>query len=147
MPPRQSINSKADYFQSNISLNKEIPEARAEVETARIDVKHIKDQMKHGVCAAHKRTIPSLRHCTSAGLCAVIRNGDWAAHESWLGVEAGTSIFILSTSRRFCDRERPAQMKSIQVGHQLRFAGRSEMGSMNARVTYIDPRLNEDTHR
>ncbi len=39
--------AKAEYdFQSNIALNKEIQEARAEVETARVDVAHIRDEMK-----------------------------------------------------------------------------------------------------
>src|SRR5690606_33989772 len=38
--------AKADYdFQSNISLNKEIQEAKAEVETSLVDLRHIQDEM------------------------------------------------------------------------------------------------------
>src|SRR5262245_32359375 len=39
--------AKADYdFQSNISLSKEVQEAQASVETTRVDVGHIRDEMR-----------------------------------------------------------------------------------------------------
>jgi cobalt-zinc-cadmium efflux system membrane fusion protein len=39
--------AKAGYdFQSNIALNKELQEARAEVETAQVDLRHIEDEMR-----------------------------------------------------------------------------------------------------
>ncbi|MBO0160361.1 hypothetical protein, partial [Vibrio parahaemolyticus] len=38
---------KADYdFQPNITLNKEIQEAKAEVETSLVDLRHIQDEMR-----------------------------------------------------------------------------------------------------
>ncbi|MGH9948887.1 MAG: efflux RND transporter periplasmic adaptor subunit, partial [Pyrinomonadaceae bacterium] len=43
----QYRTAKANYdFQSNISLNKEIQEAKAAVETSRVDLKHIVDEMR-----------------------------------------------------------------------------------------------------
>lgn len=144
--------AKADYdFQSNISLNKEIQEARAEVETSRVDVKHIKDQMRalgvnlsaHEADNSHRLDTARVPvYAPSSGMVTErpVNPGS--------GVEAGTTIFVLSDlSTVFAIANVPeAQMRSIRSGTSAEI--RSDAlgaGSMNARVTYIDPRLNEDT--
>jgi RND family efflux transporter MFP subunit len=144
--------AKADYdFQSNISLNKEIQEARAEVETSRVDVKHIKDQMRalgvnlsaHEADNSHRLDTARVPiYAPSSGMVTERPLNPGA------GVEAGTTVFILSDlSTVFAIANVPeAQIRAIRNGTsaEIRPTALGE-GTINARVTYIDPSLNEDT--
>lgn len=144
--------AKADYdFQTNISLNKEIQEARAAVETARVNVKHIADQMRAlGVnLDAHERdTNHSLDmskvpiYAPAAGMVTERPVNPGA------GITAGTTVFVLSNlSSVYAIANVPeSQMSLIRVGTgaEIRSNALGE-GAINARVTYIDPQLNEDT--
>jgi membrane fusion protein, heavy metal efflux system len=144
--------AKADYdFQSNITLNKEIQEARAEVETSRVDVKHITDQMRAlGVnLAAHER---DTNHSLDTSKVPIYAPAAGMVTERPVnpgaGITAGTTVFVLSNlSSVYAIANVPeSQMSLIRTGTgaEIRSAALGE-GVINARVTYIDPQLNEET--
>jgi cobalt-zinc-cadmium efflux system membrane fusion protein len=139
--------AKADYdFQSNISLNKEIQEARAEVETSRVDVRHIEDEMRSlgvpvvsGAPDDHREdtSLVSVR----APLSGVITERKFNAGA---GVEAAVPIFSISNlSTVYVIANVPeANVGRLRVGSVAEI--RSEAaGSINGRIGYIDPRLDE----
>jgi cobalt-zinc-cadmium efflux system membrane fusion protein len=144
--------AKADYdFQSNISLNKEIQEAKAEAETARVDVKHIYDQMRalgvnldtHDRDKNHRLDTSKVPVYAPASGMVTERPVNPGA-----GIQAGTTLFVLSnlstvyavagvpeTSMPRIRVGTPAELRSPAMGDRI----------IAARVTYIDPQLNEDT--
>lgn len=144
--------AKADYdFQSNISLNKEIQEAKAETETARVDVKHIHDQMRAlGVnLAAHDR---DSNHRLDTSKVPVYAPASGMVTERPInegaGIQSGTTLFVLSNlSSVFAIANVPeAQMPLIRLGTGAEIRSTAlGSGAINARVTYIDPQLNEET--
>lgn len=144
--------AKADYeFQSNISLNKELQEARAEVETARVDVRHIHDQMRAlGVnLSAHDR---DTNHRIDTSKVPVYAPASGMITERPVnpgaGIQAGTTLFVLSNmSTVFAIASVPeAQMPLIRVGSRAAISS-PVLGeeTLTAHVTFIDPQLNEDT--
>ena len=144
--------AKADFdFQSNISLNKEIQESRAEVETARVDVRHIHDQMRAlGVnLSAHDR---DTNHRLDTSKVPVYAPASGMITERPVnpgaGIQSGTTLFILSNlSSVFAIASVPeSQMPLIRVGSIAQVSSPA-MGeeSITARVSFIDPQLNEDT--
>lgn len=145
--------AKADYeFQTNISLNKEIQEARAEVETARVDVKHIHDQMRAlGVnLTAHDAR---RNHHVDTSKVPVYAPASGMITERPVnpgaGVQAGATLFMISNlSSVFAIANVPeAQLPQIRIGTvaEIRSPALGQTGAATARVTYIDPQLNEDT--
>jgi cobalt-zinc-cadmium efflux system membrane fusion protein len=143
--------AKADYdFQSNISLNRELQEANAAVETTRVDVSHIRDQLRAlGVIVPedekhdHSKdtSLVALRSPTSGTV--VERSVNVGA-----GIQAGTALFTISnTSSVWIVANVPeAQVGSIRVGTpaEVRSAALGN-DAIAGRVNYIDPRLNEET--
>ena len=144
--------AKAEYdFQSNISLNREVQEARAAVETARVDVAHIRDEMRSlGVhIAAGERDHD---HSRDTSVVAVVAPVSGAVTERLVnagaGVEPGTSLFTIANTSTVwvianvpeaqlgvLRPDTPAEVRSAALGGEA-FAGR---------VNYIDPRLDEET--
>lgn len=143
--------AKADYdFQNNISLNRELQEANAAVETTRVDVSHIRDQLRalgvivpEGEQHDHSKdtSLVALRSPTSGTV--VERSVNAGA-----GIQAGTALFTISnTSSVWIIANVPeAQIGSIRVGTPAEVRS-AAIGSnaIAARVNYIDPRLNEET--
>lgn len=144
--------AKADHdFQSNISLNKEIQEARAEAETASVDVKHIHDQMRAlGVnLAAHDR---DKNHSLDTSKVPVYAPASGMITERPVnpgaGIQSGTTLFVLSNlATVFAIANVPeAQMPLIRVGTTAEVTSTALGGRpIIAHVTYIDPQLSEDT--
>lgn len=144
--------AKADYdFQSNISLNKEIQEAQAEAATARVDVKHIRDQMRalgvnlatHDADANHSLDTSKVPvYAPAAGMVTERPINPGA------GIQAGTTLFVLSNlSSVFAIASVPeAQMMLVRTGTpaEIRSPALGER-TINVRVAYIDPQLNEET--
>ena len=145
--------AKADFdFQSNISLNKEIQEARAEAETARVDVKHIHDQMRAlGVNLASHDADKNHRLDTSKVPVYAPASGMITERpvNPGAGIQSGTTLFVLSNlATVFAIANVPeAQMPLIRVGTTAQVTSTAFGGSrpITARVTYIDPQLSEDT--
>lgn len=142
--------AKAEFdFQSNISLNKELQEARAEVETARVDMSHIRSEMSalglnipEGEQDDHKDTsLISLRAPASGTVTERLVNAG-------AGIEAGQSLFTISNlSTVWAIANVPeSQVGSIRVGTPAEVRS-AALGSsaIAGRVSYINPQLNEET--
>lgn len=141
--------AKADYdFQSNISLNKEIQEAKAEVETSQVDLHHIQDEMRAlGVIVDinepdnHDKdtSLVSVR----SPLSGVITERKF---NSGAGIEAAAPLFAVSNlSTVYVIANVPeANLNKLSVGSIAEIKTTVE-GSTSGRISYIDPRLDETT--
>lgn len=147
--------AKAGYdFQSNIALNKEIQEARAEVETDRVDVAHIRDEMKslgapvskdehseHGDDHVRDTSLIALRAPVSGTVTERLVNAG-------AGIEAGKPLFtIANLATVWIIASVPeAQVSQLRVGTPARIQAAAFGGDSRAgRISYIDPQLNEET--
>jgi membrane fusion protein, heavy metal efflux system len=141
--------AKAEYeFQSNISLNKELQEARAAVETSRVDVAHIRDEIRSlgapvpvGEQHSHDRDTSLIALRTPASGTVTERLVNPGA-----GIEAGRPLFTISNLSTVWVI---ANVAESQIG-QLRIGTPAEIRatgsqSISGRVDYIDPQLNEET--
>jgi membrane fusion protein, heavy metal efflux system len=142
-------NAKAEYdFQSNISLNKEIQEARAAVETSRVDVAHIRDEMRSLGVIINEHT--AFDHNKNSSLVYLKAPASGIVSERMFnngaGVEPNQSIMTLSdVSSVWATANVPQdQMKSIYVGTSAEIK-LADGKTINASVSYIEPTLNEDT--
>jgi RND family efflux transporter MFP subunit len=143
--------AKAEYdFQSNITLSREVQEAQAAVETARVDVGHIRDEMR--ALGAPVRENELKDHKDDSSLVRVVAPASGIVTERAVnpgsGVDAGKALFTISNiSTVWVIANVPeAQMGSVREGTpaEIRTA---VMGSqvISGRVAYIDPQLNEET--
>ncbi len=138
--------AKAAYdFESNISLNKEIQEARAEFETTKVDVLHISDEMSSlGINPSNHTNAEnsSLVYIKSPSSGIVT---DRKANNG-SGVQEGQNLLTLSNvSSVWATANVPQdQMKSIYVGTSAEIKT-VDGKTINAQVTNIDTNLNEDT--
>lgn len=143
--------AKAEYdFQNNISLNKELQEAKAAVETSRVDVKHIRDEM-----AALGVNIPEGEHEDHKGNTSLVMllapaSGIIAERlvNPGAGIEAGKPLFTISnlSSVWVIANVPEAQLGQLNIGTPADIRS-SALGSnaISGRVAYIDPQLSEDT--
>lgn len=141
--------AKADYdFQSNIALNKELQEAKAAVETMRVDLRHIQDEMRSlGVVVDinepddHDKdtSLVSVR----SPLSGVITERKFNAGA---GIEAAAPLFAISNlSTVYVIANVPeSSMSKLSVGSIAEIKSTAD-GSINGRISYIDPRLDETT--
>jgi membrane fusion protein, heavy metal efflux system len=143
--------AKADYdFQSNISLNRELQEAQAAVETSRVDVAHIRDEMRalgapvaEGEKDDHSRntSLVSLRAPVSGRVTERLVN-------SGAGIEAGKPLFtIANLSTVWVIANVPeANVQNIRVGTSAEIRS-SVLGpnAISGSVSFINPQLNEET--
>ncbi len=151
--------AKAEYdFQSNIALNKEIQEAHAEVETDRVDVAHIRDEMKslgapvskdeyseHGDDHKRDTSLIVLRAPISGTVTERLVNAG-------AGIEPGKPLFtIANLSTVWVIASVPeAQVSRLRVGTAAQvsssvFGGVLGGAARAGRIAYIDPQLNEET--
>lgn len=147
--------AKAEYdFQNNIALNKELQEARAEVETSRVDVAHIRDELKslgapvsreehseHGDDHKRDTSLIALRAPVSGTVTERLANAG-------AGIEPGKPLFtIANLSTVWVIANVPeAQVSRLRVGTAARISSTALGGDARAgRITYIDPQLNEET--
>lgn len=143
--------AKAEYdFQSNISLNKELQEAKAELETARVDMSHIRSEMSAlGAPVALGETDD---HAKDTSLVALRAPASGTVTERGVnagaGIEAGQSLFtIANLSTIWVIANVPeAQVGSVRVGTPAEVRSAALGASAVAgRVSYINPQLNEET--
>ena len=143
--------AKAEYdYQNNISVNREVQEAQAAVETARVDVRHMRQSLQTlGDPIASKERDD---HTTDISLVAlrapVLGTVIERAVNAGAGIQAGVPLFtIANISTVWVIANVPeAQIGRIAVGTpaEVRSAALGE-SAMAGRVSYIDPRLNEET--
>lgn len=142
--------AKAEYdFQSNIALNKEIQEARAAVETAQVDVSHIRYEMKALGAPVIEGERDDHKHDTSLIILRAPISGTVIDRivNSGAGIEAGKPLFtIANLSNIWVIANVPeTQVSSLRVGataqiHSAVFGAKAQAG----RVSYIHPQLDEE---
>lgn len=141
--------AQADYeFQRNITLNKEIQEAEAEVKTAEIDVNHQRRSLLAlGINIraddedARKIILVPIR----APLTGTVSERQINVGS---GVQAGQQMFTLSNiSSVWITANVPQQQLGLINIGSIALVKTTALGdqTINARVTYIDPSINEDT--
>jgi cobalt-zinc-cadmium efflux system membrane fusion protein len=143
--------AKAEFdFESNISLNRELQEAIAAVDTTRVDVSHIRDQLRalgvsvpEGERHDHGKDTSLIALRSPASGTVVERSVNAGA-----GVQAGTALFTVSniSSVWIIANVPEAQVGNIRVGTpaEVRSAALGN-SAIAGRVNYVDPRLNGDT--
>lgn len=141
--------AQAEYdFQRNIMLNKEIQEAEGEVKSAEIDFNHQRRSLQSlGVSlregdddARNVALVP-----IKAPLSGVVTERIVSAGS---GIQAGQSMFTLSNiSSVWITANVPQQQLGLINIGSLASVKTTAIGdqTINARVTYIDPGINEDT--
>ena len=145
-------SAKAEYdFQGNISLNKEVAEARAAVDTARVDVAHVRDQLR-----AMGASVPSgdaeENHSRNTSLVTLNAPASGNVTERLVnqgaGITAGTSVFtIANISTVWVVANVPeAQVNMLRVGTPAEVHSAAlGLDGIAGRVSYIDPKLDEET--
>jgi membrane fusion protein, heavy metal efflux system len=142
--------AKAEYdFQSNIALSRELQEARAAVETAKVDVTHIRDEMRAlGAMVPesihdHRQNSSRIRlHAPVSGIVIerLVNPG--------AGVKAGKPLFtIANLSTVWVIANVPeGQINQLRVGAPAEVRS-TALGSraLSGHISYIDPQLNEET--
>lgn len=143
-------SAKAEYeFQSNISLNREVQQAQAEVETARVEVGHLRNSLRALGADLPETESEKIRHDTSLITLRTPASGSVTERlvNAGAGIEAGKPLFtIANISNLWVIANVPeAQVRSLRTGTtaQVRTAGSDD--AVTGRVTYIDPILNEET--
>lgn len=144
-------SAQAEYnYQNNISVNREVQQAQAEVETARVDVGHLRQSLQ--TLGDPVATGSRDEHTTNISLVALRAPVSGTVVERLVnagaGIQAGTPIFTISNvSTVWIIANVPAsQIGRIRMGTsaEVRSAALGD-GAMAGRVNYIDPRLNEET--
>ncbi|MBA3769328.1 MAG: efflux RND transporter periplasmic adaptor subunit [Blastocatellia bacterium] len=139
--------AKAEYdFQTNIGLNKEIQEAKAEVETAEVDLRHIQDEMRALGVVVNLNQPDDHSKDTSlvtlkSPLSGVITERKFNAGA---GIDAATPVFAISNlSTVYVIANVPeSNVNRLVVGSIAEIRSES-IGNIDGRISYIDPRLDE----
>lgn len=143
--------AKAEYdFQSNISLNREVLQAQADVETAKVEVSHLRNELrslgavvpeKEGTTNSHDISVVAL----SAPISGTITDRKVNAGA---GIEAGKPLFtITNLSNVWVIANVPeAQVNQLRISTpaEIHFATTGQE-VLTGHITYIDSTLNEET--
>lgn len=139
--------AKADYnFQKDISLNRDVATAQAEVKTATTEIEHLRDALRAldaGLLDEGKQnehdisTIQLKSPITGKVIERFVNPGaGFDQGKPLLSIANTASVWVIANVPE-------KQMSSVQVGMPVRvILGNS---TKTGNVTYIDPRLNEDT--
>ena len=142
--------AKADYdYQSNISLNREVQQAQAEVETARVEVSHLRNSLRalgadlpagEHVTTRHDTSLVILRAPAAGAVTERLVNAG-------AGIETGKPLFtVANISNLWVIANVPeAQVRRLRVGTSAQVRAAASEEAISGRVTYIDPTLNEAT--
>src|SRR5215510_15706841 len=142
--------AKAEYdFQTNISLNKELTEAQAELDTARVDVQHTRD----GLRALGAPVSENEQDCDNCDISLVTVRAPISGTvierliNAGAGFEAGKPLFtVADISTLWVIANVPeALVGKLHVGTPAEVRGPA-LGdeAISGRVAYIDPVLNEE---
>jgi cobalt-zinc-cadmium efflux system membrane fusion protein len=143
--------AKAEFdFQSNVSLNREVQEARAEVETTRVEVSHLRNSLGALGAPFSETAAERANHDTSLVTLKAPIGGTVTERfvNAGAGIEAGKPLFtIADISTLWVIANVPeGQISQLSVGTPAEVRS-PELGNnnINGRVAYIDPVLNEGT--
>lgn len=142
--------AKAEYdFQSNIALNKELLEARAELETARVDVSHTRDQLSALGAEMHAGSHDTHRGNTSLVALRAPVSGNVTERmvNPGAGVAAGETLLTISNlSTVWVIANVPeSKVGLLRVGAPAEIRSGAVGDATSGRVSYIDPRLDESS--
>ncbi|MCI0489297.1 MAG: efflux RND transporter periplasmic adaptor subunit [Blastocatellia bacterium] len=143
--------ANAEYeFQSNIALNRELAEARAAVDTTKVDVAHIRDQLSALGAPVSEGEEDQRRHDTSLISLRAPVSGTVTERmtNAGAGIEAGNPLFtIADISTLWVIANAPeSQIGLLRVGTSAEVrAAAPGVDAISGSVTYIDPILNEET--
>src|SRR5262245_47213009 len=143
--------AKAEYdFQTNISLNKELTEAQAELDTARVDVQHTRDGLR-ALGAPVSENEQDCRNCDISLVTVRAPISGTVIERSinaGAGIEAGKPLFtVADISTLWVIANAPeAQVGSLRVGALAEVRAAALGGEViTGRVAYIDPMLSQET--
>lgn len=144
-------SAKAEYdYQNNISLNREVQQAKAEVETSRVEVMHLRNSLRSLGSNESSGGRAGTDHNTATLALVAPVSGTVTERmvNAGAGIEPGKPIFTISNISTLWAI---ANVPEAQVG-QLREGMRAEVRSASlgteavaGRIAYIDPLLNEET--
>jgi cobalt-zinc-cadmium efflux system membrane fusion protein len=144
-------SAKADYdYQSNISINREVQQARSEAEIARVEVLHLRNSLRALGAEVSEDSNSKASHDTSLfALRAPVSGTVTERHiNAGAGIEAGKPILTISNiSTVWVIANVPeGQVNALRVGTpaEIRSAALGQ-NAIAGRVTYIDTALNEET--
>lgn len=143
--------AKAEYdYQNNISLNREVQQAKAEVETSRVEVLHLRNSLRALGANVPKDERKKVEHNTST-LALVAPSGGIVTERlvnAGAGIEAGKPLFTISNiSTLWVIANVPeSQVSHLRPGLPATIRA-AALGSeeITGRIDYIDPLLNEET--
>ncbi len=143
--------AKADYdYQSNISINREVQQARSEAEIARVEVLHLRNSLSALGAELSEAGDSKASHDTSlVALRAPVSGAVTERHiNAGAGIEAGKPILTISNiSTVWVIANVPeGQVNALRVGTpaEIRSAALGQ-DAIAGRVTYVDTALNEET--
>jgi len=143
--------AKAEYdFQSNITLNREIAQAKAEVANAKVELSHIQDEMRaYGIPLPEEEHADHERNTALIPLHAPI-SGSIVDRmiNAGAGVEVGKPLFTIANLSTVwvIANVAESQLNQIEIGSKVQInAAILGTEQLTGKVTYIDPRLNEET--
>jgi cobalt-zinc-cadmium efflux system membrane fusion protein len=144
-------SAKADFdYQSNISINREVQQARAEVEIARVEVAHLHNSLRTLGAELSEDSQSKAPHDTSlVALRAPVSGTVTERHiNAGAGIEVGKPILTISNiSTVWVIANVPeGQVNALRVGTPAEIRSAAlEQDAIAGRVTYIDTTLNEET--
>lgn len=142
--------AKAEYdYQSNITINREVQMVRAEVETSRVEVSHLRNSLRALGAAVEDDTHTSRHDISTVALVAPV-SGRVTERlvNAGAGIEAGKPLFTISniSSVWVIANVPEAQVGLLQTRAKAEVRVASiDQGSIVGEITYIDPILNEET--
>lgn len=142
--------ARAEYdFQNNISLNRELQEAKAAVETTRVDVAHIRDEMR---ALGAPVPVGEDDHSKDTSVVPVRAPASGIVTERTInagaGVEAGRALFTISNlSTVFVIANIPeSNIADVRTGTIAEITSAAlNSNVIRGRVSYLDPQLDEAT--
>jgi membrane fusion protein, heavy metal efflux system len=142
-------SAKAEYdYQSNISINREVQQAKAEVDTARVEVLHLRNSLRALGANVPQDENKKVDHNTS--LIALVAPISGSITERLVnagaGIEAGKPLFTISNlSTVWVIANVPeAQINRLRIGARATIRA-ATVAEIDGRIAYIDPILNEET--
>jgi membrane fusion protein, heavy metal efflux system len=143
--------AKAEYdYQNNISLNREVQQAKAEVETSRVEVLHLRNSLRALGANVPKDESKKVEHNTSTLALVAPLSGTVTERmvNAGAGIEAGKPLFTISNiSTLWVIANVPeSQVSRLRLGVPVTiYATASGLEEITGRINYIDPLLNEET--
>lgn len=144
-------SAKAEYdYQSNISVNRDVQQARAEVETSKVEAMHLRNSLRALGVNVPENESASIDHNTSSIALTAPISGSITERlvNAGAGIQSGSPMFTVSnlstvwvianvpeSQVSLLSVGLPAEVRSATLGSQ----------SLAGRITYINPLLNEET--